>query len=54
MKQVYEFMSNYLGHEVNMTPKELLDLVEDLYNSGCHPRVELFVEMNYDLFKELV
>ena len=54
MKQIYDFMVNYLGYELDyMSDKEIIDLIENLYNTREHPKVELFVDMNYDLFKEL-
>ena len=54
MKQIYDFMVNYLGYELDyMSDKEIINLIEFLYNTGEHPKVELFVDTNYDLFEEL-
>ena len=54
MKQIYDFMVNYLGYGLDyMSDKEIINLIEFLYNTGEHPKVELFVDANYDLFEEL-
>ena len=50
---IHDFFVSYFGYEPDfLEKKEVFKIFEDLYNSGEHPKLELFVEMNYDLFEE--
>ena len=50
---IHDFFVSYFGYEPDfLEKKEVFKIFEDLYNSGKHPKLELFVEMNYDLFEE--
>ena len=51
--RIHDFFVSYFGYEPDfLKEKEVFKIFEDLYNSGEHPKLELFVEMNYDLFEE--
>ena len=53
-KQIYDFMVSYLGYELDFVSDEnIMKMIETMYDSGEHPKVEQFVNMNEDLFEEL-
>ena len=52
-EEIRLFFTSYFGYSPDgLEKKQVIEIFEDAYNSGEHPKVEFFVEMNYSLFEK--